>query len=51
MHARLGQGRRVVEVRLIAEHCCSGVNEPGPPCLNCKQIVIRRTAAKKRALE
>jgi hypothetical protein len=28
LHVRLRQGRRFMEVRLIAEHCCSGVNEP-----------------------
>jgi hypothetical protein len=28
LHVRHGQGRWLIEVRLIAEHCYSGVNEP-----------------------
>jgi hypothetical protein len=28
LHVRLGQGRWLIEVRLIAEHCYSGVNAP-----------------------
>jgi hypothetical protein len=27
-HVHLGQRRWLIEVRLIAKHCCSGVNEP-----------------------
>jgi hypothetical protein len=30
LHVRLGERRWLIEVRLIAEHCCSGVNEPDP---------------------
>ena len=28
LHVRLHQGRWLIEVRPIADHCCSGVNEP-----------------------
>jgi tRNA A-37 threonylcarbamoyl transferase component Bud32 len=28
LHVRLGQRRWLIEVRLIAEHCYSGVNAP-----------------------